>query len=133
MAQFPVWFAWKSPIGKGASVVTDQSGLIEAEFNAAPAQWKLFPFTSATKAAQQKAAEVWAGVTAPGTSNSVNPKVAAQQVSTVLGLPTFTNTRNFVVRTVKVLVGMALIVIGINALLKSEGIDVPKLPPVVPV
>jgi hypothetical protein len=58
---------------------------------------------------------------------------ASNFVSNTLGLPTLSHTRDLVIRTVKVLVGMALIIVGISSLLKTEGISVPKLPPVVPV
>ncbi len=49
-----------------------------------------------------------------------------------LGLPKLSNTRDLVIRTVKVVIGIALIVIGISSLMKDAGISAP-VPPVVPV
>jgi hypothetical protein len=58
---------------------------------------------------------------------------AGNAVTNSLGLPKFSNLRDFTVRAVKVVVGALLIVIGVNSLLKSQGVDVPKPPAVIPV
>jgi len=47
--------------------------------------------------------------------------------------PKLSNTRDFVVRAVKVIIGALLIIVGVNSLMKSEGIDIPKPPAVIPV
>jgi hypothetical protein len=57
---------------------------------------------------------------------------ASNVASSVLGLPKLSNTRDLVIRTVKVVVGIALIVVGISSLMRSEGVSAP-VPPVVPV
>jgi hypothetical protein len=51
----------------------------------------------------------------------------------LLGLPQLSNLRDLMVRTVKVVIGALLIIIGVNSLLKQQGIDVPKPPAVIPV
>jgi len=62
---------------------------------------------------------------------------AAQQagnaVTNSLGLPTFSNLRDFAVRAAKVVIGALLIIVGVNSILKQQGIDVPKPPAVIPV
>jgi hypothetical protein len=54
-------------------------------------------------------------------------------VSNGLNLPTLSNLRDLVMRSVKVIIGALLIIVGVNSLLKNEGISVPKPPAVIPV
>jgi hypothetical protein len=67
---------------------------------------------------------------ATGAAASTAASDAANAATSALGLPKFSNTRDFVVRAMKVIIGAALIIVGISSLMKSEGIDVPKVVPV---
>ena len=69
-------------------------------------------------------------VTAVGQAGSQAVNAATGAAANALGLPTFSNTRDFVVRAMKVIIGAALIIIGVSSLMKSEGVDVPKVVPV---
>jgi hypothetical protein len=60
-------------------------------------------------------------------------QAAGNAATNALGLPRFSNLRDFVVRSVKVIIGALLIITGVSSLLKSQGIDVPKPPAVIPV
>lgn len=70
----------------------------------------------------------------PTTSTPTAAKQGATQAVNAaagsLGLPTFSNLRDFVVRAMKVVIGAMLIIIGINSLMKDQGIDLPKAVPV---
>jgi hypothetical protein len=78
----------------------------------------------------------------PGGANASNPlgatgqavqtgvSDAANAAASSLGLPKLSNTRDFVVRAMKVIIGAMLIIIGVSSLLKGEGISVPKAVPV---
>src|ERR1039458_2348307 len=104
------------------------SGTIQRQSNpvAALALWSAgavgFPTDAAAKA--------WASTQTHNPATAAAKAAADAAKKAVSGiLPVFTNTRDLVVRTVKVLIGIALIVIGINSLMRSEGIDIPKPPP----
>ena|ERR1039458_8625228 len=80
-------------------------------------------------------------VTAQAKANTTQPYVpggltpgdqaaAATNISLSGLLPSLSNTRDFVARAVKVIIGAALIIAGVSSLMKSQGIDVPKVVPV---
>jgi hypothetical protein len=87
----------------------------------------------ATQADAQAA--VAAGKAAKGNQSAAQQAGSAitSAAQNVLGLPQLSNLRDLVIRSVKVIVGALLIIIGVNSLLKNEGVSVPKPPAVIPV
>jgi hypothetical protein len=65
-----------------------------------------------------------------GIGNAVVHNPLTNAVGNALGLPTFSNTRDFVSRAVRVIIGAMLIIVGVSSLLKDQGISVPKAVPV---
>jgi hypothetical protein len=119
MAQFPAYFAFKTFLtgGKGVILVKDQSALIEAEFQATPGSWKLFPHTHAGLVAGAK----WAGVPVPSSPSGTggetvpgSPKDALSELWHGLDL------QQVMLRVGEVLLGLVLLGVGIA---KLTGVD----------
>jgi hypothetical protein len=72
-------------------------------------------------------------VTQTGQAIQAGAATASSPAANPLGLPQLSHLRDLVVRSVKVIVGALLIIIGVNSLLKNEGVSVPKPPAVIPV
>jgi hypothetical protein len=74
-----------------------------------------------TQAAASSEAATLNGNARKGVAGSLESGASAAAKSTLNGLlPTFTNTRPFVVRVVKVIIGGALILAGMTMLVKQE-------------
>jgi len=119
--QFPAYFAFKTFLtgGKGVIQVKDQTALIEAEFQATPGQWKLFPFNQVGLVAGAK----WAGVPVPsspsGTGGETVPGTPADAASELWhGL----NLQSWIVRVGEILLGVVLIGVGIAKLTGASNI-----------
>lgn len=56
--------------------------------------------------------------------------IGATAAGDVLGLPTLTNTRDFASRAVRVVIGIGLVIVGLNIIGKSAGVSLPKVIPV---
>jgi hypothetical protein len=137
MAQqkLPAWFAGKADITGGTEVirVTDDPGLIEAEADIAPGSWKLFPDTAAGKAAAEKYAGVKSSGIQPGNPVTGAVTAAAGTVGgSFLSFADNLTARSLWLRIVKVTIGMALILTGINRLTGAASV-LDKLPKVIPV
>ena len=134
MAAFPAWFAFQAAVtgGKGVVNVTDQAKLLQAELQAAPGRWKLFPYTPATSAAQLAAASKWAGVSdtaggSPGESVPGTPKDALGS----LGSWTLHTTGDFhtvLIRAAEIILGLLLIGIGLVKMSPAAAAAVGKVP-----
>jgi hypothetical protein len=138
MAQFPAYFAFKT-LGltgttRGYLPVTSKAGLEEAEFQAAPGSWKLFPYTTANQTTEAEAAAKWAGAPYTGTGGTGGETIPApvQNPSSVLGLPTLSHLRDLMIRVMKVAVGAALVIIGVAQLTDAKKL-IDAVPKVVPV
>jgi hypothetical protein len=146
MTQYPAYFAGVADLTGGTEVVrvNDNADLLEAEVEVSPGHWKLFPFTAKTEAKQLAAANKYVG-------SPAKAKPGVQPGNPVTGaISTFAPGLGSLIAEVTkfledlaegslwvslswILLGAAMLGMGVWLWLKKEGLAPKGLPIPVPV